>query len=124
METLAALPPETAAKLAFLMVLWLASLNAASWALAGIDRYRWAFGRRRLSETALIWLAVLGGWPGLFHGLRHSTRVRYDYTFRGWLRVGVCAQVVLLGLALIPQEVFVDATQAVARVILPNVRAG
>ncbi len=101
---------------------WLLCLNAAAWALAGIDRRRWAFGGQRLSQSALLWLALLGGWPGLLYGLRDSKRlkVRYHNAFRGWLRAAMMTQALVAALALAPHGALVVATEKLAALIMPE----
>jgi uncharacterized membrane protein YsdA (DUF1294 family) len=115
-----AITPDAIRTLGLQLGCWLLCLNAATWALAGIDRDRWAHERQRMSETALLWLALLGGWPGLLWGLRKSRRVRYDYTFRGWLRTAVMAQALFAALALTPQGAVLSATEAVAALVMPD----
>jgi uncharacterized membrane protein YsdA (DUF1294 family) len=119
---LPSLTPDAIRTLALQLILWLGSLNAATYALAGIDRDRWAQGRQRMSETALLWLSLIGGWPGLLYGLRASTRlkVRYDYTFRGWLRAAIMTQVLFAAFAIMPQGGLMTATETVASLVMPN----
>lgn len=117
---LVSLPPESLFYLCLQVTAWLVCLNAATWSLATIDRRRWAFGGQRLSETALLWLALIGGWPGLLIGLRKSAKVRYDYTFRGWIRTAIIAQVLFGGLCAVPQGGLSLAVETAVAMVAPS----
>ena len=55
----------------------LIAVNFAAFAAFGIDRAKAEAGAWRLSESTLLWLALLGGTPGAYAGrsaFRHKTR--------------------------------------------------
>ena len=55
----------------------LASVNALTFALFGIDKARAARGSRRVREATLLRLALVGGTPGAYAAravFRHKTR--------------------------------------------------
>lgn len=57
--------------------LWLAVINAASFALFGLDKERARTNGQRIPESTLLATALLGGWPGARLGqqrFRHKTR--------------------------------------------------
>lgn len=59
------------------LILWVAALSAADFALAAFDKSRARRGGRRVPEATLLGLALAGGSPGLALGmivLRHKTR--------------------------------------------------
>lgn len=116
-------PPPDLPPVVLLALGWLVLLNAAAYALAGIDRSRAASGRSRVSETVLLWLAALGAWPGLKLALRRSARVRYSFAFRGWINGAIAAQVILFGMAALPQGSFVVMTEKIAAILIDDARA-
>jgi uncharacterized membrane protein YsdA (DUF1294 family) len=55
---------------------WFALFNGAAFVAFGFDKWRASGSGRRLSESSLVWLGALGGWPGGFLGMnvfRHKT---------------------------------------------------
>ena len=55
----------------------LIAVNFAAFAAFGIDKAKAEAGAWRVSEEALLWLALLGGTPGAYAGrsaFRHKTR--------------------------------------------------
>ena len=55
----------------------LIAVNFAAFAAFGIDKAKAEAGAWRLSESTLLWLALLGGTPGAYAGrsaFRHKTR--------------------------------------------------
>ena len=55
----------------------LVSLNSATLALFGLDKMKAQAGTRRIAESTLLGLALLGGTPGAYAGravFRHKTR--------------------------------------------------
>lgn len=112
------LPP-----LALLALGWLVLVNAGTYALVGIDRARAAARRSRASETALLWLAAIGGWPGLKLALRRSPGLRFSFAFRGWINGAIAAQVLLAFMALLPRGSILVATETVAAAFFEDVWA-
>ena len=49
--------------------LWLVVFNAAAFITFGLDKWRASRSKRRVSESTLIWLGALGGWPGGLLGM-------------------------------------------------------
>jgi len=55
----------------------LAAINVASFAAFAIDKAQAKARRRRIAESTLLWLALVGGSPGAYAGrraFRHKTR--------------------------------------------------
>ena len=55
----------------------LIAVNFAAFAAFGIDKAKVEAGAWRVSEDALLWLALMGGTPGAYAGrsaFRHKTR--------------------------------------------------
>ncbi len=100
-----ALPPAAA------LACWLFFVNVGTYGLIRLDRRRAAMRARRMGESPLLWLALLGGWPGLLLALGEGTGVHHSPTFRGWLRGAVAAQVLLAGLAVLPQGSLLAAAE-------------
>jgi uncharacterized membrane protein YsdA (DUF1294 family) len=56
--------------------IWFAAINAAAFIAFGFDKWRASRSKRRLSESSLVLLGALGGWPGGLLGMiafRHKT---------------------------------------------------
>lgn len=61
------------------ILIYLAVLNGIAFALYGIDKRKAIRHRYRISESMLIWAAVLGGSAGAFLGMmvfHHKTKKR------------------------------------------------
>ena len=61
----------------FCIVAALAIINLATLAMFGVDKALARGGHRRVRETTLLWLALIGGTPGAYAGrrlFRHKTR--------------------------------------------------
>ncbi len=59
------------------IVLAIAAINLATFALFGLDKALARRDARRIRESTLLWLAVLGGTPGAYAArrlFRHKTR--------------------------------------------------
>lgn len=59
------------------VVVWILTVSAVAFALAGWDKSRARKGKGRVSERALLGAALLGGSPGLLLAMlffRHKTR--------------------------------------------------
>lgn len=59
------------------VALALVSLNSVTLALFGLDKMKARAGTRRIAESTLLGLALLGGTPGAYAGravFRHKTR--------------------------------------------------
>jgi uncharacterized membrane protein YsdA (DUF1294 family) len=72
------------------------TINLAAFAAFASDKRRAIQGARRISESTLLKLALIGGTPGAFAAqqlLRHKTRKE---PFRTQLRLIAAAQVILL----------------------------
>jgi uncharacterized membrane protein YsdA (DUF1294 family) len=96
---------------------WLVFASAATWALFRIDRRR-AAGGQRLSESVLLWLSALGGWPGAKLALSRGPQPRFSLTFRGWLNAIIVAEFILVGMLALPRSsVYFVAEQALAVVL-------
>ena len=55
----------------------LAAINLVTLVLFGLDKALARGGRRRVRESTLLWLALIGGTPGAYAGrrlFRHKTR--------------------------------------------------
>lgn len=93
----AAFPPGLAA-LAFVGAPLCLAASLLTYAAFAADKRRAVAGQRRLRERTLLWLALLGGWPGAKlaqHRLRHKTRKQ---PFGRLLNVMAVANVVAIGL--------------------------
>lgn len=125
METAAALLAPLAAHPAALTATgaWLCLASAATYVIFSMDRRRAAAGLRRVPEGSLLWLSVFGGWPGALAGLRACRGLRFSDTFRGWLRAIVAAELLFLGLALVPQGAAIAVAEGVASLALGEVTA-
>ena len=72
-----------------------AGASALCFALYGIDKQRRAAGRDRISESMLLSLGVVGGWPGAIVAQqlwRHKTAKR-TFRIRFWLSVAANAAI-------------------------------
>ena len=61
----------------FCIVAALAIINLVTLAMFGVDKALARGGHRRVRETTLLWLALIGGTPGAYAGralFRHKTR--------------------------------------------------
>mgnify|MGYP001628029802 CR=1 FL=1 len=79
---------------------WLALVNLLAFLALAKDKHAAKKRRRRVSERRLLWLAALGGTPGVFaaiHLFSHKTRKQ---PFRRWLFMILGVQIVGLGLLL------------------------
>lgn len=79
---------------------WLALVNLLAFLALAKDKHAARKRRRRVPERRLLWLAVLGGTPGVFaaiHLFSHKTRKQ---PFRRWLFLILGVQIVGLGLLL------------------------
>lgn len=76
------------------------AMNVLAFAAFGIDKAKAEAGRRRISEAALLMLALLGGSPGAYAGraaFRHKTRKQ---PFCRELHTIAVLQVVVIGATL------------------------
>ena len=81
-----------------LILTWAAALNLAALLLMAWDKRAARKRRRRVPEKRLLWLAALGGTPGIFaaiHALSHKTRKQ---PFRRNLFMILGAQIISAGL--------------------------
>ncbi|MGQ3487345.1 DUF1294 domain-containing protein [Roseovarius pacificus] len=79
---------------------WLALVNLLAFLALAKDKHAAKKRRRRMPERRLLWLAALGGTPGVFaaiHLFSHKTRKQ---PFRRWLFLILGVQIVGLGLLL------------------------
>ncbi len=79
---------------------WLALVNLLAFLALAKDKHAAKKRRRRVPERRLLWLAALGGTPGVFaaiHLFSHKTRKQ---PFRRWLFLILGVQIVGLGLLL------------------------
>lgn len=79
---------------------WLALVNLLAFLALAKDKLAGKKRRRRVPERRLLWLAALGGTPGVFsaiHLFSHKTRKQ---PFRRWLFLILGVQIVGLGLLL------------------------
>ncbi len=77
-------------------------LSVITFIAYGIDKRRAKTGGRRIPESRLHWLALLGGWPGAILGqqfFRHKTR-KLSFQFPFW-------PIVILHIALIVAAVLI-----------------
>ena len=66
-----------------------AGASALCFALYAVDKQGAIHGRDRLPESTLLWLGLVGGWPGAILAqelLRHKTSKR-TFRIRFWLSV-------------------------------------
>ena len=81
---------------------WSVALSAWAFVLFGFDKWRAGRGGRRVAESALLGVSVLGGWPGGLLGLvvfRHksaktSFQLKFAAAFLAW--AALCAGAVWL----------------------------
>ena len=76
------------------------TMNFLTFAAFGIDKLKAEGRHRRVRESTLLWLALLGGSPGAYAGrtmFRHKTRKQ---PFSSRLHTIAALQVVVLGLGL------------------------
>ena len=81
-----------------LILIWAAAINTAALLLMAWDKRAARKRRRRVPERRLLWIAALGGTPGIFaaiHGLSHKTRKQ---PFRRHLFLIMDAQIIIAGL--------------------------
>jgi uncharacterized membrane protein YsdA (DUF1294 family) len=60
-------------------MMWLTSMNLVSFLAFGLDKWKATRRRGRMPEASLIWLGLLGGWPGGWLGMtvfRHKSAKR------------------------------------------------
>lgn len=79
---------------------WLALVNLLAFLALAKDKHAAKKRPRRVPERRLLWLAALGGTPGVFaaiHLFSHKTRKQ---PFRRWLFLILGVQIVGLGLLL------------------------
>ena len=80
-----------------LILIWAAVINAAALLGMAWDKRAARKRRRRLPERRLLWIAALGGTPGIFaaiHGFSHKTRKQ---PFRRYLFLILAAQILAAG---------------------------
>jgi len=78
----------------------LIALNLLALVAFGLDKLKAEAGRRRIPESTLLTLALIGGTPGAYAGralFRHKTRKQ---PFSGRLHAIAAVQVLALGAAL------------------------
>lgn len=81
-----------------LILIWAAAINIAALALMAWDKRAARKRRRRVPERRLLWLAALGGTPGIFaaiHGVSHKTRKQ---PFPRYLFLVLGTQIIAAGL--------------------------
>ena len=86
--------PETS----HLILICAAAINIAALLLMAWDKRAARKRRRRVPERRLLWIAAIGGTPGIFaaiHGLPHKTRKQ---PFRRYLFLILAAQIIIAGL--------------------------
>jgi uncharacterized membrane protein YsdA (DUF1294 family) len=62
-----------------LAAVWFGTFNIACFLAFGCDKWKASCGRQRVPEFSLLLLALLGGWPGGWVGMkvfRHKTAKR------------------------------------------------
>lgn len=82
------------------LVLALIAVNFATFAVFGIDKAKAEAEERRIAESTLLLLALLGGTPGAYAGrsaFRHKTRKQ---PFSSELHTIAAMQIVAIGLGL------------------------
>ncbi len=86
--------PDTAQSI----LIWAAAINGAALLLMAWDKRATRKRRRRVPEKRMLWIAAIGGTPGIFaaiHGFSHKTRKQ---PFRRYLFLILGAQIVAAGL--------------------------
>lgn len=85
-----------------LAFMWLAICSLLIFVLFAVDKHAARQGQRRIPERKLLWLALLGGWPGGLAAsrlLRHKTvKARFVWRFRLAIVLHVAACSALLWL--------------------------
>lgn len=79
-----------------ILLAWLAAINLITWVTYGFDKAIAGSKMRRVPETTLLLLAIVGGTLGAWVGMRMFHHKTAKSTFQGkfWLIVGI--QVVIL----------------------------
>jgi len=81
-----------------MILIWAFAINSAALLLMAWDKRAARKRRRRVPEKRLLWLATLGGTPGIFtaiHGFSHKSRKQ---PFRRYLFMILAAQIIAAGL--------------------------
>ena len=84
--------------IAHLILICAAAINIAALLVMAWDKRAARKRRRRVPERRLLWIAALGGTPGIFaaiHGISHKTRKQ---PFRRYLFLILAAQIIVAGL--------------------------
>ncbi|MRU16460.1 DUF1294 domain-containing protein [Roseovarius sp. A21] len=79
-------------------LIWITAINIAAFLWMALDKRAARKRRRRIPERRLLWLAALGGTPGIFaaiHGFSHKTRKQ---PFRRYLFTILAVQIIVAGL--------------------------
>lgn len=84
-----------------LLVYYLVAVNVVTFIVYGLDKWKARRGRWRIPESALLWLAVLGGSPAALLAMwlfRHKTKHnKFRYGVPVILAVQVAVAVALVG---------------------------
>jgi uncharacterized membrane protein YsdA (DUF1294 family) len=98
-------------------LVWILVLSLVTFAIFGWDKRQAGRDGRRISESTLLVLSTVGGWPGALWGshlFRHKTQKQ---PFRLWLYLGIMLHVVCV--ALIAYAIFSRSASAAASVWTP-----
>jgi len=60
-------------------LVWFAGFSTVSFLVFGFDKWKSSHNRWRVPESSLVWLGLLGGWPGGWLGMvlfRHKSAKR------------------------------------------------
>ena len=84
-----------------LLVYYLVAVNVVTFIVYGLDKWKARRGRWRIPESALLWLAVLGGSPAALLAMwlfRHKTKHnKFRYGVLAILAVQVAVAILLVG---------------------------
>ena len=76
---------------------WLIATNSAAFALFGLDKAKARAGSRRIAESDLLSIAMVGGTIGAFVGRRHFRHKTRKQPFSGQLQTIAILQFAALG---------------------------
>ena len=75
----------------------LAAINVVTFCLYGIDKWKSKRSKWRVSEAALLWMAVLGGSVGAWIGMKTWHHKTQHAKFKYGLPLILIAQIALVG---------------------------
>ena len=79
----------------YIALIYLASINVVTFFLYGVDKWKAKRDKWRVSETVLIWMAVLGGSIGAWLGMKTWHHKTQHAKFKYGLPIILIAQVAI-----------------------------